>query len=98
MTAVYAPLIDMTPSNPDTIMSAMIETQRLTNECGQTITVFTNGQQRTSYGCTHDYSSTLCRDYEAPRDGHCNSLKGGGLPLSLWAVAEMLPYVVASRH
>ena len=35
----------MTPSDPDTIMSAMIEAQRITNACGQTITVFTNDQQ-----------------------------------------------------
>ena len=44
-TAIYTPLIDMTPSDPDTMMSAMIEAQRLTNECGQEITVFTNDQQ-----------------------------------------------------
>ena len=44
-TAIYTPLIDMTPSDPDTIMSAMLESQRLTNKCGQTITVFTNDQQ-----------------------------------------------------
>ena len=44
-TAIYTPLIDMTPSDPDTIMAAMIEAQRLTNACGQTITVFTNDQQ-----------------------------------------------------
>ena len=44
-TAIYTPLFDMTPSDPDTIMSAMIEAQRLTNACGQTITVFTNDQQ-----------------------------------------------------
>jgi len=35
----------MTPSDPDTIMSAMLEAQRLTNKCGQEITVFTNDQQ-----------------------------------------------------
>ena len=39
-TAINTPLIDITPSDPDTIMSAMIEAQRLTNACGQT--VFTN--------------------------------------------------------
>ena len=44
-TAIYTPLIDMTPSDPDTIMSAMLEAQRLTNKCGQAITVFTNDQQ-----------------------------------------------------
>jgi len=30
-TAVHTPLIDMTPSDPDTILSAMVEAQRLTN-------------------------------------------------------------------
>ncbi len=44
-TAVYTPLIDMIPSDPDTIMTAMVESQRITNECGQAITVFTNDQQ-----------------------------------------------------
>ena len=38
MTVIYTPLIDMTHSDPNTIMSAMIEVQRLTNEYGQTIT------------------------------------------------------------
>ena len=55
--------------------------------------IFDNDQQRTSHGCTHNYSPTLFRDYEAPRDGNCNDLKGGRLPLHLWAVAEMLPYI-----
>ena len=32
-TAIYTPLIDMTPSDPDTIMSAMIEAQRLSHQC-----------------------------------------------------------------
>ena len=30
--AAYLPLIDMTPSNPDTIMTALHEAKRLTNE------------------------------------------------------------------
>ena len=32
-TAIYTPLIDMTPSDPDTITSAMIEAQRLSHQC-----------------------------------------------------------------
>lgn len=44
-TAMYTPLIDMVPSDPDTMMTAMCEAQRLTNECGQTYTVFTADQQ-----------------------------------------------------
>jgi len=43
--AIYTSLIDMTPSDADTIMSVMLEAQRLTNKCGQEITVFTNDQQ-----------------------------------------------------
>ena len=43
--AVYTPLIDMVPSHPDTIMTAMVESQRLTNSCGQAVTIFTNDQQ-----------------------------------------------------
>ena len=35
----------MVPHDPDTIMTAMVEAQRLTKQSGQTITVFTNDQQ-----------------------------------------------------
>ena len=40
-----APLIDMVPHDPDTIMTAMVEVQRPTKQSGQTITVFANDQQ-----------------------------------------------------
>ena len=44
--AIYTPLIDMTPADPDTILTAaMTEAQRLTEECGQSVTIFTNDQQ-----------------------------------------------------
>ena len=43
--AVYRPLIDMKPSDPDTMLTAMVEAQKLTNSCGQIATVFTNDQQ-----------------------------------------------------
>ena len=43
--AVYRPLIDMTPSDPDTMLTAMIEAQRLTHETGQVFTIFTADQQ-----------------------------------------------------
>lgn len=39
------PLIDMSPADPDTMMTAMVEAQKLTKQCGQQITVFTNDQQ-----------------------------------------------------
>jgi hypothetical protein len=43
--AVYTPLIDMTPSDPTTMMTAMLEAKRLTEENGQIYTVFTADQQ-----------------------------------------------------
>ena len=43
--AVYTPLIDMTPADPDTLMTAMVQAQKLTKECRQEITIFTNDQQ-----------------------------------------------------
>jgi len=42
--AIYRPLIDMNPADPDTILTAMVNTQDLTNSCGQRITLFTNDQ------------------------------------------------------
>ena len=35
----------MVPSDPDTMMTAMYEAQRITVKCGQTFTVFTADQQ-----------------------------------------------------
>ena len=43
--AVYLPLIDMSPAEPDTILTAMVESQRLTTRTGQVYTIFTNDQQ-----------------------------------------------------
>ena len=34
----------MKPSDPDTIMTAMVEAKKLTNSCGQEFTVYTNDQ------------------------------------------------------
>ena len=42
---VYLPLLDMTPAEPDTMYTAMVEAQRLTNQTGQVYTIFTNDQQ-----------------------------------------------------
>ena len=41
----YTPLIDQNPSNTPTMMTAMIEAEKLTNEAGQAYTVFTADQQ-----------------------------------------------------
>ena len=39
--AMYTPLIDMTPSDPTTMKSAMLEAKRLTKKAGQAKTIFT---------------------------------------------------------
>ena len=44
-TCVYTPLIDMKPSDPDTMLTAMIEADRLVKSTGQNIVVFTCDQQ-----------------------------------------------------
>ena len=41
----YSPLIDMVPSDPSTIMTAMIGARRITKHTGQSMTVFTADQQ-----------------------------------------------------
>ena len=43
--AMYTPLIDMLPSDPITMMTAMVEAQKLTRQTGQVYTVFTADQQ-----------------------------------------------------
>ena len=43
--AIYTPLIDMTPADPDTMMTALVEAQKLTKQCGQEFTIFTDDQQ-----------------------------------------------------
>ena len=43
--AVYLPLIDLPPAEPTTMLTALIEAQRLTNERGQVYTIFTYDQQ-----------------------------------------------------
>ena len=43
--AVYLPLIDMAPAEPTTMLTAMVEAQKLTNSTGQVYTIFTNDQQ-----------------------------------------------------
>jgi hypothetical protein len=44
-TAMYFPLIDMTPSDPTTMLTAMLKAHAITTDCGQSITVFTADQQ-----------------------------------------------------
>ncbi len=41
----YQPLIDMPPADPDTMMTALVEAQRITAQTGQEYTVFTCDQQ-----------------------------------------------------
>ena len=42
---MYTPLIDLTPSDASTMMTAMVEAERLTNMTGQTNTIFTADQK-----------------------------------------------------
>ena len=42
---MYTPPIDLTPSDPSTMMTAMVEAERRTNMTGQTDTIFTADQQ-----------------------------------------------------
>ena len=42
---VYSPFLDMIPSEPDTMKTAMVEAQRLTQLTGQEWTIFTSDQQ-----------------------------------------------------
>ena len=44
-TCVYTPWIDMKPSDPDTMLTAMVEAERLVKSTGQDIVVFTCDQQ-----------------------------------------------------
>ena len=43
--ALYMPLIYMPPADPSTMMTALVETIRLTSEAGQEFTIFTCDQQ-----------------------------------------------------
>ena len=43
--AAYLPLIDMPPSDSDTIMTALHEAKRFTKERGQKNAIFTSDQQ-----------------------------------------------------
>ena len=42
--ATYTPLIDIMPSNPTTMLTAMVSAQKGTEEIGQVYTVFTADQ------------------------------------------------------
>ena len=41
----FHPLLDKTPSDPSTILTAMVDAERITNRSGQEITIFTADQQ-----------------------------------------------------
>ena len=43
--AIYMPLIDMKPSNPDTMLTAMVKVQDLSSQTGQSLSVLTCDQQ-----------------------------------------------------
>ena len=39
--AIYMPLIDIAPSDPDTIMTALRQAQQITSDCGEDYVLFT---------------------------------------------------------
>ena len=41
----YVPIIDQIPADPSTMLTAIIEATRLTEQAGQSITIFTADQQ-----------------------------------------------------
>ena len=61
--AIYLPLIDMLPTDPSTMLTAMMRAQKLTNEAGQTHTIFTNDQQlyRIAVDISWVYQETFSR-------------------------------------
>ena len=66
-TAVYTPLIDMKSSHPDTIMTAMVEAQRITHDTNQSVTLFTVDQQlyrvtvNVLWGCPEQFQNFIPR-------------------------------------
>ena len=42
---IFTPLLDRTPSDPSTVLTAMIEAEKITNQAGQNITIFKADQQ-----------------------------------------------------
>ena len=57
--AIYTPLIDMKPSDPDTIMTAMVEAQQMTQTINQSTTPLTLDQQQGCCGCFVDISRSV---------------------------------------
>ncbi len=59
--AIYTPLIDMTPADPDTMMTAMVEGQKLTKQCGQEFTAMWTGVycnvDRSLLQCGHEFTA-----------------------------------------
>ena len=43
--AIYTPLLDTTPCDPDTVLTSMYEVQRITQSTGQEYTFYTTDQQ-----------------------------------------------------
>ena len=65
----FLPLIDMIPSHPDTIKTALCEAIRITKKAGQEWTVFTNDQQLYKVAVQLTWSHTPLFDEVLPRLG-----------------------------
>ena len=64
---IYELLIDKTPSDPNTILTAMYKAERITQKTGQTITVFTLDQQLYKIVLDVIWSDTLRWNHMIPR-------------------------------
>ena len=75
--AVYLPLIDMTPSDPDTIMTALHKAKRLTKERGQKNAIFTSDQQlyKVAVEVQWAYPREFRRYQSSWRDAHIDELR-----------------------
>ena len=65
----YRPLLDLKPSDPSTVKTAMVEAQLLSSNCGQQFVVITADQRYTrsfliTYGLLQMCSATCTHDWE----------------------------------
>ena len=67
--AMYTPLIDLKPSDPTTMLTAMVEAERLTHETGQKYTILTCDQQLYKVMCDMKWAYLGKFEHFIPRLG-----------------------------
>ena len=65
----FLPLIDKTPSDPSTILTVLLEAERITVQAGQEFTVFTLDQQLYKADLDVIWSDALRWNHMIPRLG-----------------------------